>query len=600
MNDSNNEVRGRGAAPSSPPQQESGGGGFLESRFRDVRFALRVLRRNPLYTAVIILTLALGIGANTAVFSVVDAVLLAPSPFENPDRLVVVWGTDQASDTRHEPSSWPDVADYRERSRNLAGIGAIIGVQATMVSQGRDAERISAVGVTPNLPSLLGVKPLVGRLFTDDEGKAGGAPVAMLSERFWRSHFNADRGIVGSTIVLDEKPTTIVGVLPTEARQGIAQIHGKADYSATYAGGDVQVWLAQEPTGDAFPRESHPFLVVGRLAPGATPEGAQRELAGIAAELERTYPENKGRSVNLEPYTEVMFGESRTPLFILLGAAALVLLVVCVNVANLQLARMTGRSREIALRTALGAQGARISWQLLTESLVVALLGAVAGVLLALVGLKTLVAMAPASIPRLETVAVNGRVLVFTAGIAILAAIAFGMLPVLQARRADIRSVLQSGGTRTSETRGARRFRGGLVVAEVALAVALVIGAGLLLRSFRELRRVDPGFRTANVLKAEYALPETRYAMDFATWPDVPAINNFHAGVLREVRALPGVESAALAGVHPLDPGITNSFGIVGREAESASFPEIRTRMITPEYLETLEIPLVAGRAFRD
>ena len=548
----------------------------------------------------IVLTLALGIGANTAVFSVVDAVLLGPSPFEDPDRLVMLWETDRSSETRHEPASWPDIRDFRERSRTVAAIGALMGTEATLAAPGRDPERLSAVGVTPNLPSLLGVRPLLGRLFAPGEGGSGGAPVAMLSERLWRSRFGADPAVVGSTVVLNERPTTIVGVVPAEASLGIEQIHAKADYSAPYAGGEVEVWLALQPTEEAFPRETHPFLAVGRLAPGASLDAAGRELAAIAAELERSHPENEARGVNLEPYTEVVFGESRAPLAVLLGAAALVLLVVCANVANLLLARMSARRRELAVRTALGAQGSRIGLQLLTESLVVTFFGAAAGVLLALAGLETLVAMAPSSIPRLEAVAINGRVLAFTAAVATLAAVAFGMLPVMQVRRADIRSALREGGARTSESRGARRFRAGLVVSEVALAVALVIGAGLLLRSFRELRRVDPGFRTAHVLKAEYQLPETRYPMDFARWPDLPEVNRFHAELLREVQALPGVESAALAGVDPLDPGITNSFGIVGRPEGAEALPEIRTRFITPSYLETMGVPLSAGRGFRD
>ena len=511
----------------------------------------------------------------------------------------MIWETDRDSDTRHEPASWPDIQDFRERSRTLAGIAALKGTEATLVGPGSDPERLTAVGVTPNLLSLLGVRPVHGRLFSPGEGASGSAPVAMLSERFWRSHYNGDRGIVGSTVVLNEQPTTIVGVVPAEASLGIEQIHEKADYSATYAGGDVQVWIALEPTAEAFPRESHPFLAVGRLAEGSSVDAAQRELAAIAAELERSYPENQARGVNLVSYTETVFGESRTPLMILLGAAALVLLVVCANVANLLLVRMTRRRREIALRTALGAGGSRISLQLLTESMVVTFFGAVAGVLLAIVGLKTLVAMAPATIPRLESVAINGRVLAFTAAIAALAAIGFGMLPVIQARRTDLRTVLQDGGTRASESRGARRFRAGLVVSEVALAVALVIGAGLLLRSFRELRQVDPGFRTTRVLKAEYQLPESRYPVDYSVWPDLPKISDFHAEMLRQVQALPGVESAALAGVDPLDPGITNSFVIVGRPAESGQ-PEIRTRFITPSYHQTLGVPLITGRVFRD
>lgn len=591
----------RSSRPEPVPLGAAGGNGFLESRWSDLRYALRLLRRSPLSTAVIVLTLALGIGATTAVFSVVDAVLLGSSPFHDPDRLVVVWETDRNSGTRQEPASWPDLRDFGERSRTVAEIGALMGTEATLAVPGADPERLSAVSVTPNLPALLGVRPLLGRLFAPHEGGTGDAPVALLSERFWRSRFGADPAVVGATVMLNERPTTVVGVVPAEASLGIEQLHAQADYSAPYAGGEVEAWLALRPTEEAFPRETHPFLAVGRLAAGAELSAARAELGVIAAELERSYPENRARGVNLEPYADVVFGESRAPLMLLLGAAALVLLVACANVANLLLARMTVRRRELAVRTALGAQGSRIGLQLLTESLVVTIAGAAAGVLLAYVGLEALVALAPASIPRLQEVVINARVLAFTTGITVLVAVTFGMLPVMQARRADLRGALQEGGgSRAPESRRARRFRAGLVVWEVALAVALVIGAGLLLRSFRELRRVDPGFRTTHVLKAEYQLPETRYPMDFARWPDLPEINRFHAGLLREVQALPGVEAAALAGVDPLDPGITNSFRVVGRPAESQALPEIRTRFITPSYHETMGVPLFAGRGFRD
>ena len=599
------ELQMRDAARSSRaepvPLGAGTGGGFLESRWSDLRYGLRLLRRSPFHTAAIVLTLALGIGANTAVFSVVDAVLLGPSPFEDPDRLVMVWETDRNSETRHEPASWPDIRDFRQRSRTLAEVGALMGTEATLAAPGEDPERLTAVGVTPNLPSLLGVRPLLGRLFAGDEGAPGGAPVALVSERLWRTRFNADPALTGSTVVLNEKPTTIVGIVPAAASLGIEQVHARADYSAPYAGGEVDVWLALQPTDEAFPRSTHPFLTVGRLAEGVSLDAARRELASIAADLERSHPENEARGVHLEPYEEVVFGESRAPLVLLLGAAAFVLLVACANVANLLLARMTARRREIAVRTALGARGTRIGLQLLTESLVVTFVGAAAGVLLAVAALETLVALAPSSIPRLGEVAVNGRVLAFTAGITSLVAVAFGIFPVIQARRTDVRAALQEGGgSRTSESRRARRLRAVLVVSEVALAVALVIGAGLLLRSLRELRRVDPGFRTAEVLKAEYQLPATRYPMDFARWPALTEISRFHAELLRQVQALPGVEAAALAGDDPLAPGITNSFRIVGRDAESESFPEIRTRFITPSYLETMGVPLFAGRAFRD
>jgi predicted permease len=571
--------------------------GAVDELGRDLRLSLRLLRSHGAFTAAAVGTLALGIGANTAIFSVVDAVLLSDSPFSDPERLVMLWETDRNSDNFHEPASWPDVEDFRERSRTLSSIGAVVGQDLTLGGD-VEPERVTGLAVTPNLFQLLGVRPLAGRLFHEDEGDFAAAPVAVLGEEFWRERYGADPGVIGRPITVDERVGTIVGVVPASADLGIRQVHERADYAPSFSGDDVDVWLAFRPTAVAFPRQTHPFLTLARLAPGASLEAAQRELSSIAAELEALYPEdNAGRGVNLEAYSEVVFGPVRPALWLLLGAVALVLLVTCANVANLLLARTAARSREVAVRQALGAAASRIRGQFLVESLVLTAFGAAAGVGLAYLGLEALLAMAPPDIPRLQSATVDGRVLMYTAGIATLVALAFGMLPALHAGRLDIQQTLKSQpGRRVSEGRSGRRFRSALVVAEVALAVMLVIGAGLLLRSFWELQRVDPGFDTTRVLKAQYQLPGARYPRDFARWPDIPEINDFHGRFLEAVRAIPGVEAASIAGGHPLDPGFTNSFQIVGREAESTDFPEIRTRFLSPGYLETLGVDLVAGR----
>jgi putative ABC transport system permease protein len=316
------------------------------------------------------------------------------------------------------------------------------------------------------------------------------------------------------------------------------------------------------------------------------------------AELERTYPENASRGVNVEPLQAVTFGSVRPALLVLLGAVALVLLVACVNVASLLLARTAARAREVVLRRALGATRGRLTRQFLMDSFVLTCLGMAAGLLLAYAGLQLLVAVAPPDIPRLGASRLDLRVLAFTALVAVVVAFAFGLAPVLQLRRLDLQGALKSQtGRGSTETRERRGFRRALVVTEVALAVTLVIGAVLLLRSFWALAHVDPGFRTAGVLKAEYQLPAIRYPQDFARWPDLPAINSFHAELQRRVAALPGVAAASVAARHPLDPGFTNSFQVVGREAEAEDWPEIRCRFIGPDYGETMGVPLVAGRA---
>jgi predicted permease len=389
----------------------------------------------------------------------------------------------------------------------------------------------------------------------------------------------------------------VVGIVPSDADLGIQQVHDRADYAPAYSGGHVAVWEAFQPTAAAFPRQTHPFLTIGRLAPNASVASAQQELAAIAGQLEHAYPENLHRGVNVERYSDVVFAPVRTVLYVLLAAVTLVLLVTCANVANLLLARTTTRAREVAVRLALGASGGRIRRQFLAESAVLVLLGALAGVGTAVLGLRALIALAPADVPRLGDARIDGGVLLYTLGISAAVAVLFGLLPTLQSRRLDIQETLKTQpGRRVSESRGARRFRAALVVGEVALAVALVAGAGLLLRTVWQLENVNTGFETANIVEAQYQLPATRFPIDFKRWPNIPEITQFHARYLADVRAIPGVQSAGIAGGPPIDPGFTNSFTIVGREAESAAFPEIRTRFLTPGYLTTLGVPLLAGR----
>jgi putative ABC transport system permease protein len=562
----------------------------------DLRHGWRLLVAHPVFAGAAILTLALGTGANTAIFSVVNTVLLQPSPFRDPDRLVMLWETDRGSGTHHEPASWPDVADFRERSHTLSAIGSVMGADVTITGDG-DPLRVAALDVTPNLLTMLGISPVEGRLFRPDEGSAGGARVAVLGEGFWRAHFNGDRGVIGRTISVDGEPTTVVGVAPEAADLGIRQVHERADYAANFSGEHVDLWIALQPSAPAFGRQTHPFLTLGRLAPGATFGAAQTELASISSDLEHQYQVNANRGVNLERYSDVVFGSVRPALLMLLAAVTLVLLVTCANVANLLLGRTATRSREVALRRALGAGPGRLNRQFLAESLLLVVLGSGAGVAMAVVGLRSLVALAPADIPRLDSVSVNGTVLAYAIGIAALVAVVFGVLPALQMRRIDIQQTLKAHGAgRVAGSRGTRRFRAALVVSEVAAAVLLVVGAGLLVRSLWSLQAVNPGFSAARVLKAQYQLPSTRYPIDYSKYPDAPAIQTFNSRVLAAVQAIPGVESAALAAGSPLDPGFTNSWQIIGREAESAKFPEIRVRVLSPDYLKALDVPVLEGR----
>lgn len=572
-----------------------------ESLVQDLRFAVRTLRSNSGFTLGAVLTLALGIGASTAIFSVVDGVLLRPLPFRAPEELVVVWETDRASGTDREPASWPDFVDFRERSRTLRDAEAVMAAEATLAPEAGDAERLSSVAVTHGYFDLVGVEPVLGRAMTAEEDRPGGPRVALLGERLWRSSYGSDPGIIGRTIRLNGVPHEVIGVMPADADFGLDQVHARAAYHPAYTGeGSVDVWTPLQADAERYPRETHPIFVIGRLAPGSDADAAQREHAAVAADLEQAYPENEARGVNVEPLETVVFGPVRPALMVLLGAVGLVLLVACVNVASLLLARGTARAREVSVRAALGAGTGRLARQFAAESLLLALLGAVAGVALAFGGLRVLLAMAPADLPRLGDVGIDARVLGATLAVTLLVGLVFGIVPTVQSRRIDVAGALRSGGRAGSEGRSRGRLRVTLVVVEVAAAVALVVGASLLVRSFRSVLEVDPGFEAEGILKAEYQLPATRYPQGFATYPNWVEVHAFDTALLERVRALPGVESAAIANVHPLDAGITNSFVIVGREAEAHDWPEISLRNVTPGYFATVGLDVVAGRGLLD
>ncbi|PYR73447.1 MAG: ABC transporter permease [Acidobacteria bacterium] len=354
------------------------------------------------------------------------------------------------------------------------------------------------------------------------------------------------------------------------------------------------------PSPIAAPRQTHPIFVVARLAPDATVDTAQQETAAIAADLERTYPVNAARGANVEPVADVVFGPVRTPLYVLFGAVGLVLLVACANVAGLVLARGTGRTREVAVRAALGASEWRIVRLFLAEGVLLSLGATLLGCGLAYLGVRALLGLAPADIPRLSDVGLDTSVLGATALLSIAVAFVVGLIPVLQARRFDLNGVLKTEGTRASEGRGRRHTREALIVAELALSVMLVSEAGLVIRSFSNLLRVDPGFHAGGILKAEYNLPATRYPSDFRVWPDFKEQHAFIRALLSRVATLPGVQSAAIAGNHPLDPGFTNSFSVVGREAEARTWPEISIRLVTPGYFRTMGVGLARGRLLED
>jgi putative ABC transport system permease protein len=583
------------------PPVPSGRSHMLTDLGRDLRYAVRLLGREKAFTATALLTLALGIGATTAVFSVVDAVLIRPMPFPEPGRLVMVWETDRASGTTREPASLPDFLDFQARSRTLETLGALQGLEANLTPPHGEPTRLAALAVTHELLPMLGVRPLAGRVFAGGEDEPGAPDLVLISERLWQRLYGRAETAIGSTLLVDDRPRTIVGIVPSGADFGVLQILGAAAYSKGFAERnvrvDVDLWEPLVRDVRALPRDTHPILLVGRLADGLAARAAQDEMAAITADLERTYPSNAARGAFVEPLADVVFGPVRPALLALLGAVALVLLVACVNVASLLLARGTARAREIAVRTALGAGMRRLARQFAAENVVLALAAGALGIGLAFAGLRLLIALAPADIPRLATAGVNPRVLATTLLVSVAVGLAFGMVPIAQGRRLDLRSALgadDARGASGGRERGALRSL--LVVVEVALAVMLVAGAGLLIKSFWRLRQVDPGFRVEGVLKAEYQLPRSRYPVNFARYPDFVEMHRFHDELLARANALPGVQSAAIAGNHPLDSGFTNSFVVVGREAESKGWPEISVRRVTPGYFATVQLPLVRGR----
>lgn len=595
-------ARTRRMAPEPPP---TGGRPSMWNDFvQDLKYGARVLMRSRGFALTAILTLSIGIGATTAIFSVVNSVLLRDVPFAELDRLAMVWETDRNTSTVREPASLPDLIDLRARSRQFSGFAAVAAAERTLTPTEGEPTRLPVLFGTHELLPLLGIRPSQGRTFTAAEDVPGGPNLALISERLWDRQFQRAADVVGRTIRLNDIETTIIGVVPADADFGTMQVLRAADYGRGFADRDlrsrVDVWLPLRGDPAVLVRDTHPLLVLGRLAPGATIATAQAELTGIMADLEATYPSNVARGVFVEPLTDVIFARVRGSLWVLLAAVGFVLLIACVNVANLLLARGTSRLREVAVRTAMGAPLPRLIRQFAAENLVLTAVSTVVGVGLAAVALRGLVMAAPADIPRIAEVRVDGAVLAVAIVVAVLTGLVFGMVPAIQARRLDLQGALKSGDSRGA-TAGRERglLRSALVISEVALAVVLVIGAGLLIKSAWRLSVVDTGFRTADVVKAEFQLPASRYPTT-GQWPNWVELHRFNDDLLRRVAGVPGVRAAAIVANHPVDPGSQNSWRVIGREAEGAEWPEVPIRRVGTGYFETVQLPVSRGRAFED
>jgi putative ABC transport system permease protein len=551
----------------------------LSTPMNDVRFAARVLRRSPGFTIATMITLALAIGATTAIFSVVQGVLLRPLPYREPDRLVRIWEVRPRGNDRNVVSVG-NYLDWRDRARSFDVIGAYSGTYEMALTGDGDPLSVAVSRVTPSAFAALGVTPQAGRLFSDDEGKDGAARAALLSDALWRQRFGADLNIVGRTIDLSGDLYTVVGVMRPEFR---------------FPDPDIDTWIAQQfSEQDRAERRSHNYGVVARLKESVSIDAAAAEMRTVAQQITAEQPAfMTGWGVNVVPLHADMVDNARPLIVMLFGVVIGVLLVACANLANLTLARATGRLHEIAVRSALGASRARIAAQLLTESLVLAGIGGAAGVVVVAVMLKTLIAAVPEDIPLLHEVRLDPVVFIFATAITVLSAVLVGLIPALRVGGSMWYEALASSSTRVSTTGRASRIRAGLVVAQVALALVLLVGAGLLVRSFIRMNMVDYGFRPDGLLAVSLDIPRVKY-------PDRSVQSRFYERALERVRTLPGVAAASTTSEAPAS-GVTMtfSFAIEGRPARNPSGREdpVPLRAVMPDYFQTLGIPLISGRA---
>jgi putative ABC transport system permease protein len=555
----------------------------MSGLLQDLRYALRQLRKNPGFTAVAVLTFALGIGANTAIFSVVYGVLLAPLPYHNASKLVVLNETTPM--VGNVSVSYPNFLDWRTQSHSFSQMAYIAQGSFNLAGAGvSQPENMAGDSVSPNFLSMMGVRPFLGRDFEPEEEKSGTQRVLLLSYQLWQSHFGGDHRVVGSSITLNGNDFVIIGVLPPDYRS-----LDRIDVMLP-----MGVWSTNNPSATARDDRGD-STVVGRLAEGVPLAQARAEMEGIAARLAKEYPEaNNQFGVRLRPVRDAFVGNLQTEILVLFAAVLFILLIAGANVANLFLVRGAARTKEIALRIALGASRSRIIWQLLAESFVLAFLGGTLGLAFALAGIRLITRLIPQGLSG-ATIGLNGAVLLFTAGVVVLAAIVFGMAPAAHSAKRGVQAHLKEGG-RTSSIGGAQnRLRGMLAVTEISLALVLLAGAGLMLKTLYRLINVNPGFQPDRVLTMEMYLSLQRYSHD-------PAVFNFWRQVLDGVRALPGVQSAAVGTHIPL----TDSHGRTDITIEGmalpkpGSFPHPDVHTVSPDYVRTLGMVLERGRTFTD
>jgi len=543
---------------------------------QDLRSALRSLRRSPGFTAVVVLTLALGIGANTAIFTVVNTVLLRSLPLPDADQLVTIQEA-RLPDLPSFAVSPANFRSFREQNHVLTGLAAFNPGNYTLTGEG-DPISVEGVEVSSDFFPVVGVAPSPGRGFSAEETVAGGEPLVVISHDLWLSRFGGDARVLERSMMIDGTLHRIIGVMP-------------AAFDFPRRG---KLWLPlQLPADPDAQRGAHYLTVIGRRRPGVPLAAVQRDISAISQQLASQYPRTNTRwSASVSSLQESMVGRLRPGLLMLLGAVALVALIACANVANLLLARGAGRAGEIAIRAALGADRPRLVRQLLTESTLLSAIGGGLALLFASASFGVIARLAPQGIPRLDQLSIDGAVLGYTAGLVLLTAALFGLWPALQATRPEMREMLQEAGRRGTGSREGSRVRSALVVAEVAVALTLLTGAGLLIRSFVELRRVDPGFNPSGVLTFDVSLPDTRY-------PNGERTGAFYEDLLSRIRGIPGVRSAAVIFGLPLSNfGFNSSFDVEGAPLPQEQQPSVNMRLVSADYFGTMEIPLKEGRLF--
>ena len=568
----------------------------METLFRDVRYGLRMLRQKPAFTLVAVLTLALGVGANTAIFSIVNAVLLRALPYRESHRLVKIYANDPGVGLRDVFFSVPELDDLRNRAGVFEEVAAIGGGSVNLTGA-KQPERLEFIVTTPNYFSMLGTTPQIGRLFGAQDFALGFAPAAVISDGLWRRSYGADPNVLGRAVRLDNDPYTIVGVLPPGFR-----------HPGTTIARDVEVFLTAGFSADPAPPPVRGTrflpLVIGRLKPGVTLEQAQARLSAMAIELRRDYatdyPPQAQWTIAIQPLQESLVGNVRPMLLVLMGAVILIVFIVSLNIANLLLARASGRQQEIAVRLALGASRARMIGQMLTESVLLSFIGGVAGVVTAVSALKFILRFVPSNIPRLSEVSVDWVVLAFALLISLLTGLLFGLAPAMHSARADLSLQIREGARGSGYSAKTGRVRDVLIVSELAFAVVLMVGAGLLLRTLRELLQENPGFNPSHVVTANIWLPVPN---DPKADPYLSLASRkvFDRELLRRVDAIPGVELAGIASALPATAqSNVNGLTVEDRPLDSSQSLRAERVLVSPDYFRVMQAPLVRGRFFAE